>query len=99
MVGQANGLGKVAVEDQAEPPRASQELDLAGVTATRVSFVNCRAGSLALAHARLKDMDLRGLEVGSFSNLEGLSGATLDAQQVTALAPALAAHLGIRIEG
>lgn len=76
-----------------------EELDLAGVTATRVSFVNCRTGSLALAQARLKDVDLRGLEVGSFSNLEGLAGATLDTQQITALAPALASHLGIRSEG
>lgn len=76
-----------------------EELDLAGVTATRVSFVNCRASSLALAHARLKHVDLRGLEMGSISNLERLDGATLDAQQVTALAPAFASHLGIRIEG
>ncbi|MGO2755146.1 MULTISPECIES: pentapeptide repeat-containing protein [Brachybacterium] len=75
------------------------ELDLGGVTATRVSFVNCRAGSVSLAHARLTDVDLRGLEVGSISNLEGMSGATLDAQQVTALAPAFASHLGIRVEG
>lgn len=75
------------------------ELDLAGVTATRVAFVNCRAGSVSLAHARLKDVDLRGLEMGSISNLEGMSGATLDAQQVTALAPAFASHLGIRVEG
>ncbi|WP_245851232.1 pentapeptide repeat-containing protein [Brachybacterium vulturis] len=76
-----------------------EELDLAGVTATRVSFVNCRAGSVSLAHARLKDVDLRGLEMGSVGNLEGMAGATLDAQQVTALAPAFASHLGIRVEG
>lgn len=76
-----------------------EELDLAGVTATRVAFVNCRVGSAALAHARLQDVDLRGLEVGTISNLEALSGATLDAQQVSALAPAFASHLGIRVEG
>lgn len=75
------------------------ELDLGAVTASRVAFVNCRAGSVALPHARLEDVDLRGLEMGSISNLEGLSGATLDAAQVTALAPLLAAHLGLRIEG
>lgn len=75
------------------------ELDLGAVTASRVTFVNCRAGSVALPHARLEDVDLRGLEMGSISNLEGLSGATLDAAQVTALAPLLAAHLELRIEG
>ena len=75
------------------------ELDLGAVTAARVAFVNCRAGSVALPHARLEDVDLRGLEMGSIANLEGLSGATLDAARVTALAPLLAAHLGLRIEG
>lgn len=75
------------------------ELDLGGVTATRVAFVNCRASSVSLVHARLKDVDLRGLEMGAISNLEGMSGATLNAQQVTELAPAFASHLGIRVEG
>jgi len=76
-----------------------EELDLSGVTATRVAFVNCRVGSLALAHARLADVDLRGLDVAAIGNLEGLAGATLDAQQAAALAPAFASHLGIRLEG
>ncbi|WP_226985936.1 pentapeptide repeat-containing protein [Brachybacterium sp. FME24] len=76
-----------------------EELDLNGAVATRVSFLNCRAGSVSLAHARLQDVDLRGLEMGAISNLEGMAGATLDAQQVTALAPAFANHLGIRLEG
>lgn len=75
------------------------ELDLGGVTASRVAFVNCRVGSIALPHARLEDVDLRGLEMGAIGNLEGLAGATLDPQQVTGLAPALAGHLGIRVEG
>lgn len=76
-----------------------EELDLSGATATRVAFVNCRVGSLALAHATLKDVDLRGLEIGAIGNLEGMAGATLDAQQVTTLAPVFASHLGIRVEG
>ncbi|MDN5687560.1 MAG: pentapeptide repeat-containing protein [Brachybacterium sp.] len=75
-----------------------EELDLTGATAARVAFVNCRAGSVSLAHARLADVDLRGLELGAIGNLEGMKGATLDAQQVTALAPAFAHHLGIRVE-
>ncbi|WP_262424610.1 pentapeptide repeat-containing protein [Brachybacterium sp. Z12] len=76
-----------------------EELDLSGVTATRLAFTNCRVGHLALAHARLQDVDLRGLEIGAIGNLEGMAGATLDAQQVTVLAPAFASHLGIRVEG
>ncbi|APX32976.1 hypothetical protein BH708_09915 [Brachybacterium sp. P6-10-X1] len=76
-----------------------EELDLTGATAARVAFVNCRAGSVSLAHARLADVDLRGLEMGAIGNLEGMKGATLDAQQVAVLAPAFAHHLGIRVEG
>ncbi|AXK47256.1 pentapeptide repeat-containing protein [Brachybacterium saurashtrense] len=76
-----------------------EELDLTNATAARVAFRRCRVGSLALAHARLEDVDLRGLEIGAIGNLEGLAGATLDAQQVTLLAPAFASHLGIRVEG
>ncbi len=75
------------------------ELDLGGITASRVAFVGCRVGSLALPHARLEDVDLRGLEIGAIGNLEGLAGATLDTRQVIDLAPALAGHLRIRVEG
>lgn len=76
-----------------------EELDLSGATATRVRLRGCRVDSLLLAGARLADVDLRGLEVGGIANLEALAGATLDAEQVAALAPAFASHLGIRVEG
>src|SRR5699024_5525552 len=76
-----------------------EELDLTGAKAARVAFGNCRAGSVSLAHARLQDVDLRGLERGASGTLAGMTGATLDARQVTALAPAFAHHLGIRGEG
>ena len=74
------------------------ELDLSGATATRVAFIDSRADSVALAHTRLADVDLRGLEVGEISNLDGMKGATLDHAQVTALAATFAGHLGIRVE-
>src|SRR5699024_11539054 len=77
----------------------SGEVDLTGATATRVSFIDSRADVVALAQARLTDVDLRGLEMGQVSNLEGMKGATLDALQVTALATTFAGHLGIRVEG
>ncbi|WP_422115621.1 pentapeptide repeat-containing protein [Brachybacterium sp. UNK5269] len=92
-------LRSATLEDVLFEDCTFDELDLTGVTATRVAFVNCRAGSLALAHARLRDVDLRGLEMGSIGNLESLAGATLDAHQVAALAPAFAEHLRIRVEG
>lgn len=75
------------------------ELDLTGATAARVAFVDCRADALALAHAHLADVDLRGLEMREIANIEGMRGATLDAMQATALAATFAGHLGIRVEG
>ena len=92
-------LRSATLEDVLFEDCTFDELDLTAVTATRVAFVNCRAGSLALAHARLRDVDLRGLEMGSIGNIESLAGATLDAHQVAALAPAFAEHLRIRVEG
>lgn len=91
-------LRSASLEDVLLEDCTIQELDLSGVTAARVAFVNCRADSVSLAHAKLSDVDLRGLAIGTISNLEGMSGATLDAHQVTALAPAFASHLGIRVE-
>lgn len=92
-------LRSSTLEDMLFEDCTINELDLGGASAARVAFVNCHVGSLALAHTRLADVDLRGLEIGTISNLEGLAGATVDAQQVTTLAPALASHLGIRVEG
>jgi hypothetical protein len=34
VVGQADGLRQVAIEDETEPPRAAQQLDLAGDAGT-----------------------------------------------------------------
>ncbi|HIY23461.1 MAG TPA: pentapeptide repeat-containing protein [Candidatus Brachybacterium merdigallinarum] len=91
-------LRQATLEDVRFEGCTLEELDLSGATATRVEFADCRIGHLALAGARLQDVDLRGLEIGTIGNLEGLAGATLSSDQVTALAPALAAHLGLRIE-
>lgn len=74
------------------------ELDLAGVTASRVAFRNCRIGSLALTDARLRDVDLRSTELRSLTSVTGLKGATVDGSQLLELAPLLAAHLGLRVE-
>jgi uncharacterized protein YjbI with pentapeptide repeats len=74
------------------------ELDLTDAAATRVAFHDCHAASVAFAHAHLQDVDLRGLEFSSLSNLDGMAGATLSTQQATMLATDLAAHLGIQVK-
>lgn len=74
------------------------ELDLGGASAERVAFVDCRIESLQLGKAKLRHVDLRGLAFGQVSGLDGLGGATISALQAMELAPAMAMHLGVRIE-
>lgn len=75
-----------------------EELDLSGATANRVAFRRCRIGSLDPTDARLRDVDLRTTQLRLLTRLDGLSGATIDENQLMELAPLLAAHLGLRIE-
>lgn len=76
-----------------------EELDLSGVQATRVAFRDCRIGSMDLSGAVLQDVDLRTTEFRSITHVPGLGGATVDEDQLSMLAPLLAAALGLRIEG
>lgn len=75
-----------------------EELDLAGATANRVAFQRCRIGSLDPTGASLRDVDLRSTQLRSLARLDGLSGATIDENQLMELAPLLAAYVGLRIE-
>jgi hypothetical protein len=60
-----------------------------------VSLAGCRIGQLTLTDARLEDVDLRGAELAVLTGLDGLRGAVVDQEQLTLLAPLLAAHLGL----
>jgi uncharacterized protein YjbI with pentapeptide repeats len=74
-----------------------EELDLAYASLTRVAFSGCQLRSLSLDHARLTDVDLRRAELKVLKGLGGLGGAWVTPDQLTLLAPLLAAHLKIRI--
>ena len=76
-----------------------EELDLDAVQAVRVAFRDCRIGALNVTGAVLQDVDLRSTEFRSVTHLPGLSGATVDEDQLMMLAPLLAANLGLRVEG
>lgn len=76
-----------------------EELDLAGAVANRVSFDSTRIGGLDVHGATLRDVDLRGATLESVDGLADLRGATLSPAQLAELAPLLAAHLGLKIEG
>jgi uncharacterized protein YjbI with pentapeptide repeats len=72
-----------------------EELDLSGATLTRVGFADCRAGTVTATGARLRDVDLRGLDLRRVDGLSGLAGASIDEHQLTELAPLLAAEAGL----
>ncbi|MFJ4029118.1 pentapeptide repeat-containing protein [Paenarthrobacter sp. NPDC089989] len=73
------------------------ELDLGGVTGTRVALKNCTIGSIDVTGAKLKDVDLRTSEFRGINGLAGLAGVVIDDYQLSLLAPLLAGHLGIRV--
>jgi len=73
------------------------ELDLRDATVRRASFEGCRIGSLSVADATLEHVDLTGAELGAVDSAAGLRGTVLDESQLAALAPLLAAALGITV--
>ena len=74
------------------------ELDLSGIEAQRVRFEDCRVGTLRLRGGSLSDVDLRGLEMSVVDGVDSLAGTTISGEQLTELAPLMAAHLGLRVE-
>ena len=73
------------------------ELDLGTVEARGLAFEDCRIDVLDVTGARLAGADLTGARIGAVRGVEGLRGAAITAAQLLDLAPALAAHVGIRI--
>jgi uncharacterized protein YjbI with pentapeptide repeats len=73
-------------------------LDMPRARLSRVAFRDSRADEVDTRGLRCEDVDLRGLEAVSYLDLAALRGATLSPAQVEALAPSLAAALGIRLE-
>ena len=74
------------------------ELDFGGAKLERVALRNCRIGTLEMRGARNTDVDLRSSTFTTIAGLEGLRGVTIDDEQLSLLAPVLAAHLGLRVE-
>lgn len=73
------------------------ELDLTGATLTQVRLAGARIGRLVLGGAELDRVDLRAATLESLDGVERLRGAVLDDVLLAQLAPALAAHCGIRV--
>ncbi|HSK90216.1 MAG TPA: pentapeptide repeat-containing protein [Euzebyales bacterium] len=75
------------------------DLDLGSASARRVTFVDCRIKRLDAFQADLVDVDLSTSTVDGFENVGHLRGVTISTVQLAAVAPAMAAHLGVRISG
>jgi len=75
------------------------DLDLGDADVNRLTVVDCTMSRLLVGGARLLDVDLRGLDVGRLDELVGdrFEGIAVGAHQLVALAPVLAARLGIGI--
>ena len=61
-------------------------------------FADCDLGGLELFNAGLVGTDLRGNELDDLKGVACLRGATIDALQLLALAPALATHVGLVVQ-
>ncbi len=75
------------------------ELDLAAAQAQRVSFDDTEVSVLDVSGATLTDVDLRALDLPEIIGLDHLRGATINDVQLQLLVPAMAAQLGIDVEG
>ncbi len=75
-----------------------REIDFGGATLTGVTFPGSALRQARFDRATLARVDLRGATVLDVaSGYDSMSGATIDSGQLIALAPALAASLGIEV--
>ncbi|NUR30767.1 MAG: pentapeptide repeat-containing protein [Catenulispora sp.] len=74
-----------------------READFGGAKLTRVRFPGCTFEDADFSRAKLADVDLRGARLHFKAGLDALRGATIDGGQLVELAPALAAHVGLKI--
>ena len=73
------------------------DLDLAGATVTRLRTRGTTIRRLDASEARLKDVDLRGIDLAEVEGAAGLRGATVSTAQLHGLAGGMAAALGIKL--
>jgi uncharacterized protein YjbI with pentapeptide repeats len=86
--------------------------DLSGTRLEGATFLSCQFRSIEAdvarwrgvsarltTFARCRSTDLRGSSLEDLDGAGGLAGATIDAVQLMELAPALAHHIGLRVDG
>jgi uncharacterized protein YjbI with pentapeptide repeats len=74
------------------------EADFGDAELAVVRFERCRLARASFRDASCRSTDLRGSSLDDLDGAGGLSGATIDAVQLMELAPALARHIGLRVD-
>ena len=74
-----------------------QQADFMGVRGEDLRFHGCDLTGASFSHAELAGAGFRRCVMDEVEGVEGLRGAEMDVDQVVALAPAMAAALGIRL--
>jgi uncharacterized protein YjbI with pentapeptide repeats len=75
-----------------------RDVDFAGATLTRTAFAGCRLTGVDFSRTIMKQVDLRGSDLGLIVGPDPLRGAIISTGQLTAIAPMLADSLGITVE-
>jgi uncharacterized protein YjbI with pentapeptide repeats len=74
-----------------------EELDLSATQIRRADLSDSEIERLILTDAGLSDVDLQQADLAVVEGVAHLRGATISEHQLSRLAPALAAHIGIRV--
>jgi uncharacterized protein YjbI with pentapeptide repeats len=91
-------LHSASIEDLELEDCRLDALELSAASLQRVRLRGCQVGTVTLSGASLTDADLRGAQIERLIGLDGMAGAVITQAQLFDLAPALAEHLGVRVE-
>jgi uncharacterized protein YjbI with pentapeptide repeats len=76
-----------------------RDAEFGSATLKRAGFGGSTLERAVFTKVTCTDVDLRGATLGITAGYESLRGATIDSVQLVGLAPLLAAHLGIVVDG
>jgi uncharacterized protein YjbI with pentapeptide repeats len=88
-----------ALTDVAFEDCVLRDVDFGSAALLRVSFAGSTLTGADFTKVSCTDVDLRGASLGVTAGFDALRGATIDSVQLVALAPYLARHLGIVVDG
>ena len=88
-----------AFEGDLEPDEDYEGVRFADTTFDETAAGGCHFLDCSFTKVTCTEVDLRGAQLGITAGYESLRGVTIDSVQLVALAPYLARHLGIIVDG